>query len=73
MVIIVSLAMDRMTGHKGIEKRFSRAVGLDSGEDAGEEGGGWFVFALEGKPFFYGIVLGTLVVLCYTAYRYFSA
>jgi len=72
LVIIVSLAAYRMTGHMGIEERFTRAVGLDHGVEVGEEGGGWFGLALEGNPFFYGIVLGALAVLCYAAYRYFS-
>jgi len=72
LVILISLAAYQMTGQMGIEERFSHAVGLDSGEKAGEEGGGWFGLSLEGNPIFYGIALGTLAVLCYAAYRHFS-
>ena len=72
LVIIVSLAAYRMTGQMGIEEQFSHAVGLESGEEAGEEGGGWFGRSLEGNPVFYGIFLGALAVLCYAADRHFS-
>ena len=72
LVIIVSVASYQMTGHMGIEERFSHAAGLDSGEEAGEEGGGWFGLSLEGSPLLYGAVLGILAIGCYAAYRHFS-
>ena len=72
LVIIVSLAAYQMTGNMGIEERFSHAVGLDHGGEAGEEGGGWFGLSLEGSPLRYGVVLGILAIGCYAVYRHFS-
>jgi hypothetical protein len=71
LVIVVSLAAYQITGHMGIEERFSHAVGLPH-ETGDEEGGGWFGLSLEGSPLLYGLVLGILAIGCYAAYRYFS-
>ena len=72
LVTVVSLAAYQMTGQMGIEERFSHAVGLNHGKEAGEEGGGWFGLSLEGNPLLYGAVLGILAIGCYAAYRHFS-
>ena len=71
LVIVVSLAAYQITGHMGIEERFSHAVGLPH-ETGDEEGGVWFGLSLEGSPLLYGLVLGILAIGCYAAYRYFS-
>ena len=71
LVIIVSLSAYSTTGDMGIEERFSHAVGLQSGGEV-EGGGGWFDLALEGSPLLYAVVLGVLVVACYSVYRHFS-
>jgi hypothetical protein len=52
----------------GIEKRYTHAVGLPGSEE--DSGSGWFGFSLEGDPVLYALVLGTLVVACFAAYRY---
>jgi len=71
LVIVVSLAAYQITGHMGIEERFSHAAGLPH-ETGDEEGGGWFGLFLEGSPLLYGLVLGILAIGCYAAYRRFS-
>jgi len=71
LVIVVSLAAYQITGHMGIEERFSHAVGLPH-ETGDKEGGGWFGLSLEGSPLLYGLVLGILAIGCYAAYRHFS-
>jgi hypothetical protein len=72
LVMVVSLAAYQMTGHMGIEERFSHAVDLHHRDEAGEESGGWFGLSLEGSPLLYGAVLGILAIGCYAAYRHFS-
>ncbi|MDO9324355.1 MAG: hypothetical protein Q7T80_05275 [Methanoregula sp.] len=68
--IIVSLAAYSATGDMGIEERFTHAVGLPVGGDT-EGGEGWFGLGLEGSTLLYAVVLVTLVVACYAAYRHF--
>ena len=68
---IAALAAYQMTGNKGIEDRFSQAVGLPSG---GEEGGSvLFGFSVEGNPVLYLAVLGVLLFISYLLYRRFMA
>jgi len=71
LMIVVSLAAYSITGDMGIEKRFTHALGLQSGGDE-EEGGGWFGLAIEGSLLLYAVVLGVLVIACYGIYRHFS-
>jgi hypothetical protein len=70
LVIVVSLAAYQISGHMGIEERFTNAVGLKEGAQE-EAGGGWFGLALEGNPLLYGVVLGVISIGCYAAYRSF--
>ena len=72
LVIVVSLAAYSTTGDMGIEERFTHAVGLQSGGEEERGSGGFFGLALEGSPLLYAVVLGVLVVACYSAYRHFS-
>jgi hypothetical protein len=69
LMIVVSLAAYQISGHMGIEKRFTQAVGLGEGEEG--EGDGWFVLSLEGNPLLYGMMLGILMIGCYAAFRHF--
>jgi hypothetical protein len=69
VVLIAALAAYQMTGHMGIEDRFTTAVGLPSGEEEGGET--FFGFSAEGDPVLSVIVLGILIVGCYAAYRHF--
>ena len=68
---IAAIAAYQMTGNKGIEDRFSEAIGLPLG---GEEGGpALFGFSVEGNPALYLAVLGTLLFISYLLYRRFMA
>jgi hypothetical protein len=59
---ILALLVYRMTGPMGIEERYNQAVGLPG---TGREGsGGWFGLSLEGNPLAYGVILGSLLLLC---------
>jgi hypothetical protein len=68
IIVTASLAAYRLTGSMGIEERYIHAVGLPGSEE--DSGSGWFGFSLEGDPVLYALVLGTLVVACFAAYRY---
>jgi ABC-type Na+ efflux pump permease subunit len=66
---VASLAAYQITGDKGIEDRFSQAVGLPlSGEEVGPA---LFGFSVEGNPVLYLAVLGVLLVISYLLYRRF--
>ncbi|MCZ7380099.1 MAG: hypothetical protein O8C64_00770 [Candidatus Methanoperedens sp.] len=59
-----------ITGDKGIEERFSNAVGLPSEPDSGDNG--IFGFTLEGNHLSYVIILALILVataLIYAKYR----
>ncbi len=59
-----------ITGNKGIEERFSNAVGLPSEPDSGDNG--IFGFTLEGNHLSYVIILVLILVataLIYAKYR----
>jgi hypothetical protein len=60
-----------VTGDKGIEERFAKAVGFDAGEEE-EEGGGLFGFNIEGNLIAYAIILVALVAACVLLYRKFG-
>lgn len=52
-----------LAGEKGIEERFSQAVGLGGGEEE-EGGGGFFGFNIEGNVLLYAIILVALIIVC---------
>jgi amino acid permease len=59
-----------ITGDKGIEERFSNAVGLPSEPDNGKNG--IFGFTLEGNHIYYVIILALILVataLIYAKYK----
>jgi amino acid permease len=59
-----------VTGDKGIEERFSNAVGLPSEPDSGDNG--IFGFTLEGNHIYYVIILALVIiatVLIYLKYK----
>ena len=68
---IAAIAAYQMTGNKGIEDRFSEAVGLPLGGEGG--GTSLFGFSVEGNPVLYLAVLGTLLFISYLLYRHFMA
>ena len=72
-VLIASLAAYMASGDKGIEERFSQAVGL-GGEPEEEEGGGGFLgFNIEGNIVSYAIILIVLLAACALLYWKFRA
>lgn len=59
-----------ITGDKGIEERFSNALGLAGGLESGSNG--IFGFTLEGNKLSYGIIFALILVataLIYIKYR----
>jgi hypothetical protein len=70
LVMVMGLVGYQLSGNIGIEERFTRAVGLESGGEEGG-GGGWSGFDVEGNPLLYAVVMGVLGVACYAGYRYF--
>ncbi|VVB96476.1 Uncharacterised protein [uncultured archaeon] len=71
MVLVACLLAYIATGDKGIEERFSNAVGLPSEPDQGGDNG-IFGFTLEGNHFSYLIILVLIIVataLIYVKYR----
>jgi hypothetical protein len=69
--LIICLAAYIITGNKGIEERFSQAVGLPSEPDAGGDNG-FFGFHIEGNILSYVIILALILVACVVIYRKFK-
>jgi hypothetical protein len=67
----VGVAAYLLSGDKGMEERFSQALGLGRG-DKGEAGGGLFGFRVEGNILLYAIILVALVILCAVLVRLFK-
>jgi hypothetical protein len=67
VVVIASLAAYQVTGSKSIEERYNAALGLSSGQEAGDGTSG---FSLEGNPILYLAILAILIAVCYAAYRH---
>jgi hypothetical protein len=68
--LVLSLFAYMITGDKGIEERFSNAVGLPGEPESGDNG--IFGFTLEGNHIFYVIILALILVataLLYAKYR----
>lgn len=68
--LVICLFAYIITGDKGIEERFSNAVGLPSESDSGDNG--IFGFTLEGNHLSYVIILALILVataLIYAKYR----
>lgn len=68
--LVISLLGFIITGNKGIEERFSNAVGLPTG--SGEADNGIFGFTLEGNQLSYIIILALILVstaLIYMKFR----
>ena len=68
--LVISLFAYIITGNKGIEERFSNAVGLPSESGGGEKG--IFGFTLEGNHIYYIIILALVIivtVLIYLKYK----
>ncbi len=68
--VVLCLFAYMITGDKGIEERFSSAVGLPSEPDSGDNG--IFGFTLEGNHMYYVIILALILVatsLIYAKYR----
>ncbi len=71
VVLVGCLLAYIITGNKGIEERFSNAVGLPSEPDEGGDNG-ILGFTLEGNHLFYIIILALIlaaVALIYKKYR----
>jgi len=60
--IAAGIAAYLISGDKGIEERFSRAVGLGGGTEEGE--GGFLGFSIEGNVLVYAIILILLIIVC---------
>lgn len=68
--LVICLFAYIITGDKGIEERFSNAVGLPSEPDSGDNG--IFGFTLEGNHLSYVIILALILIataLIYAKYR----
>ncbi len=59
-----------LSGEKGIEERFSEALGLGGDEEEG--GGGFFGFSVEGDVLLYALILGALIVGCLILLKIFK-
>ncbi len=59
-----------LSGEKGIEERFSEALGLGGGEEEGD--GGFFGFSIEGDVLLYALILGALIVGCFVLLKIFK-
>jgi hypothetical protein len=71
LIVIVAIFALNGSGSKGIEERFSSALGISSGDE--EHGSGDTPgFSLEGNPLLYVIVLVLLGVACWIVYRKFG-
>lgn len=69
--IAVGISSYLMSGNKGMEERFSQAVGLgEGGEDA--VGGGLFGFKVEGNILLYAIILVALIIVCAVLIKIFK-
>jgi hypothetical protein len=68
---IAAIAAYQMTGNRGVEDRFSEAVGLPLGGEGG--GSTLFGFSVESNPVLYLAVLGTLLFISYLLYHRFMA
>jgi hypothetical protein len=66
LFIGISLTAYYLSGNKGIEERFSEAIGIEG--DGEEENGGIFGFKIEGNITFYLIMLIFLAVACLLIY-----
>ncbi len=69
--IAVGLAAYLTSGNKGIEERFSQAVGLGSSAEEGGPGG-FFGFNIEGNLLTYIIILFALIVVCIILLKVFK-
>ena len=68
--LVICLFAFVITGNKGIEERFSNAVGLPSESEGGDNG--IFGFTLEGNHIYYVIILALVIiatVLIYLKYK----
>jgi len=71
LVGIISIFAFNGSGTKGIEERFSSALGVSPGDEehgSGSDPG----FSLEGNPPLYTIILVLLVGVCWVMYRKFG-
>lgn len=69
--LVICLAAYMITGNKGIEERFSQAVGLPSEPDTGGDNG-LFGFHIEGNILSYMIILALILVACVVIYLKFK-
>jgi hypothetical protein len=67
---LIALFAFEGTGPRGIEERFSSALGLTYENEVHENGDGGV--SLEGNPVIYGIILVILGILCWIIYRNFG-
>jgi hypothetical protein len=72
LIAIIAIFAFNGSGSKGIEERFSSALGISSGEEEHAYGSAPG-FSLEGNPLLYAIVLVLLGVACWVVYRKFGA
>jgi hypothetical protein len=63
LFVAIGIGAYLISGDKGIEERFSEALGL-GGESEKEGGGGFFGFNIEGNVVIYAIILLALVTAC---------
>lgn len=69
--VVVGVAAYLLSGDKGMEERFSQALGLGGG-DEGEAGGGLLGFRVEGNILLYAIILASLIIICAILVRLFK-
>lgn len=69
--IAAGLAAYLISGDKGIEERFSQAVGLGGGPKEGGPGG-FFGFNIEGNLLAYVIILFLLIIVCVILLKVFK-
>ncbi len=68
---MICLAAYIITGNRGIEDRFSQAVGLPSEPDSGGDNG-FLGFHIEGNILSYIIILALILVACAVIYLKFK-
>jgi len=65
--LVICLFAFVITGNKGIEERFSNAVGLPSESEGGDNG--FLGFTLEGNHIYYIIILALVIIATVLIYR----
>jgi len=70
LFIAAGIAAYLISGDRGIEERFSQAVGLGGGAEEG--GGGFLGFNIEGNVLLYAVILILLIIACAVLLKVFK-